>query len=151
MSGKIFNFEAARRAKNAPKTTALQINPKTDHEIFVTAYEEIIDEWRTQAAKNTLNEYIKKKIPAFTRGADDADFVNDLNVLAHVEDKLDMKVLVFSPTTSHSNPYGWLVGFHYNKEVYSAPPIMVSEQYGRALNILLFVEFTSQLRKLKRL
>lgn len=149
MTGKVLSFDAAKRAKSAPKKPPAK--PKTTQEIFEDVYSDIIDEWQACAIKNGLNEYIRKKIPVHARGTADADFVGDLNVLARAELKLGMKVSVFYPDVTHSNPHGWLVNFHLDKEVYSAPPLMASEAYARALNILLYVELTAQLKKLKRL
>lgn len=118
-------------------------------EIFDDVYCDIIDQWQAYAAKNKLNEFIRNKISVPARGPVGADYVGDLNVLSDVERKLGMKVAVFYPDTTTQNPHGWLVGFHYDTEVYSAPPLMASEAYARALNILLYVGLEDQLKKLR--
>lgn len=144
MSGKVFSIDALRQSKikKAPVTQPLIL---TNRELFENVYGEIIDAWQRAAAKNKLNEFIRNNIPPRARGADNANYVGDLNALADAELKLNMQVSILrqdEPT--------WLVGFTIDKEIYSAPPIMGYESYARALNILLFVEFCAQLKKLKK-
>jgi hypothetical protein len=150
--GNVLSFDAGKRAReNKSKEKSVATKPLTTREIFENCYSDVIDDWQLAAVKNGLNDYIRQKIPSKARGADNADYVGDLNAVSAVEQKLEMLVTIFYPEVTPSNPHSWLVGFHLGKEVYSAPPHMVSEAYARALNILLYIEFTAQLKKLKRL
>lgn len=145
MTAKVYNFSAVKRQTPKPPATT----PQTSQEIFEDVYSDIIDNWQSHAARNALNEFIRKKIPVHARGLESSDFVGDLNVLAIAETKLGMRVAMLNPEVHSTN--GWMVSFHLGNEMFAAPPIMASETYARALNILLYVEYTSRLKKLKRL
>ena len=145
MAAKVYSFKAAKR--QSPNTPAKE--SQSNAEIFEDVYADIIDDWQSHAARNALNEFVRKKIPAHARGLDTVDFVGDLNVLAVAETKLDMRVAMLNPEVNKTT--GWMVSFHLGNEMFSAPPNMASETYARALNILLFVELSSRLKKLKRL
>jgi hypothetical protein len=146
MTGKIIDFAAAKKNKSQP--TAPAKTPPTPTELFLDIYEDIIGEWQAKAVMNSLNEFIHSRIPSYVR-SDSVNYVGDLNVLSSIEQKLKMTVSVFYPGVTPSNPHGWLVGFHYDNNVYSAPSVMASELYSRALNILLFVSFDAQMKKMK--
>jgi hypothetical protein len=146
MTAKVYSFNAVVRRK--PSNTPVQ-ESQSNLEIFEDVYTDTIDDWQSHAARNALNEFIRKKIPVHARGTDSVDFVGDLNVLAIAESKLGMRVAMLNPEVNDTG--GWMVSFHLGKEMFAAPPIMASETYARALNILLFVEFTLRLKKLKRL
>lgn len=149
MTAKVFSFDAAKRLKTQPKTKTTAPKPKTTQEIFEDVYGDIIDEWQAHAVSNALNEFIRKKIPVHARGLAEADFVGDLNVIALVESKLGMRVVMASPEVEGTK--GWVVSFRHEDQMFTAPPIMASETYARALSILLYVEMLSRLKKLKRL
>lgn len=144
MTGQVLSFSLAKKKKSAPKQ-----QPQTTTEIFEDVYADIIDEWQTKAIANGLNEYIRKKIPVHARGTAQADFVGDLNILALAESRLGMQVSMINPEAAGTQ--GWLVSFKMGDEAFSAPPQMASEAYARAFNILMFVEFNSRLKRLKRL
>lgn len=146
MTAKVYKFKAVTERK--PPQTPVE-ESKTNAEIFEDVYSDVIDDWQSHAARNALNEFIRKKIPVYARGHDQVDFVGDLNVLAIAEAKLEMRVAMLNPEVNGTT--GWMVSFHLGKEMFAAPPNMASETYARALNILLFVELTSRLKKLKRL
>lgn len=146
MTAKVYSFKAAKRRSPSP-TPAKE--SQTNGEIFEDVYTDIIDDWQSHAARNALNEFVRKKIPVHARGTDQVDFVGDLNVLAIAETKLGMRVAMLNPEVNNTD--GWMVSFHLGNEMFAAPPIMASETYARALNIILFVELTSRLKKLKRL
>lgn len=146
MTAKVYSFKAVPR-RSPPPTAAKE--SQSNSEIFEDVFADVIDEWQSHAARNALNEFIRKKIPVHARGLDEVDFVGDLNVLAIAESKLGMRVAMLNPEVNSTS--GWMVSFHLDNEMFAAPPNMASETYARALNILLYVEFTSRLKKLKRL
>lgn len=146
MTAKVYSFKAVARRSPPPKPAK---ESQSNGEIFEDVYSDIIDDWQSHAARNALNEFVRKKIPAHARGLEQSDFVGDLNVLAIAETKLGMRVAMLNPEVHCTD--GWMVSFHLEDQMFAAPPIMASETYARALNIILYVEFTSRLKKLKRL
>ena len=126
------------------------VRAKTNSELFMEAYEDVIGDWQRFAAKNKLSEYVASKLPENFRISNTADYVNDLNVCSHIEQRLGMKVSVFYPGCTHQNQHGWLATFHLKEEVFSTPPDMVSEANARALLIVLFIHFKSVMKSLDR-
>lgn len=122
---------------------------QTPSEVFIVLNETIQGEWAAHAARNRLKEYFESKLPANARGQKGTDYLNDLNALSNVEQRLDMEVLVFYPRCTPSNPYGFLAGFHIGEEIFSTPPDISSEANARALNILLYLALTRHLRSLE--
>jgi hypothetical protein len=145
MSAKIYSFQAA---KNQQKSTPKKERKKalTPSEIFDNVYSDIVDDWQEAARNNKLNELMYRKIPVSARAAPHADYVNDLNTISIVEQKLNLVVSINAPTFS-GNKVGWLVVFKHEDEVYSGTSDMILESYARAFNILLYVEFISRLKK----
>lgn len=149
---KIFEFKKPDGEKPHHRKTdspsALQ--QKTNHEIFQDVFEDVIGDWQKYAAKNKLNHYITSKLPSSAIGAKDADYVNDLNAIAAVEQKLSMITAVFCPGATHTNLYGWVAAFHRGKEIFSTPADMASEASARSLNIVLYIVFSATLKTLGR-
>ena len=155
MTAKVVDFTQARQSKSGSDKPAISqksppVKLKTNHEVFQDVFDEIITEWQMFAAKNRLSEYISSKIPPKAKSEDNADYFNDLNVLSKVEVKLDMRPVIFCPTATSTNPYGWMVSFHVGKQVYSTSPDMATESSARALAILLFLKFSRTLESLGR-
>jgi hypothetical protein len=121
---------------------------KSNREIFEEITEDAMGEWVRHAIKNRLNEYITRKLPHYVKG-ENVDYVNDLNALSNLEQKLDMKVAVFYPECCN-NPYGWIASFKHRDEIFTTPPNLASEANARALNIVLFVSFTYTLKTIGR-
>lgn len=151
-----FKRKGAVETEDKPKRTKGQANQAhvsrmlTTHDIFMDVTDEVVSEWQKAAVNNRLSEYIAKKIPAFARGPKSSDYVNDLNVIASVEQKLNMKLAVFFPGCTPNNKIGWLVAFHREKEIFSTPPDMASESMARALNVVLYVSFENVMKTLGR-
>lgn len=123
---------------------------KDNQEIFQDVYEDVSGEWQRYAIKNKLNEYMASVLPNYALSNNLANYISDLNVISEVEQKLNMKVAVFYPGCSNSNPYGWLAAFHYGDEIFSTPADMASEANARALNILLYLNFSFTMKSLGR-
>lgn len=146
MSGKILDLESARRNKTErmarePSPPAKPTALKTSGEIFISLYYEIIYMWQDNAIKNSLNKFIRSRLPPHVRGPHETDYVNDLNAQSTIETKLNMQVGIFHPGCTAANPNSWMVGFYKNKQMFTVPAEMISESYARALNIVMFVEF----------
>ena len=121
---------------------------KSNSEIFAECYEDVIGDWKRFAAKNRLSEYVASKLPPSSVNPT-ADYVNDLNVISAVEQKLDMKVSMFYPGCVMSQN-GWMATVHIGKEIFSTPPDMASEANARALLIVLFLHFKAVLKSMGR-
>ena len=147
-SAKILNFSRALKTAAKIKTPIEQPKFKTNFEVFQDASEEVYLEWEKLAAKNRLNEHFLSKLPP--NFIEPNASINNLSFLSNCERKLDMKVAVFSPTTTSSNPLGWLVSFQLGKAVYSTQPTMASENVARAVCILLYLKFKYEIIKLNR-
>lgn len=152
----VFDINAARVAKqgqSTPPTTKKRAPVKrivTNQQVFQETWEDVLHDWQIHATKNHLSEFIKAKLPYFAQGPDNADYLNDLNVVVFAEQKLGMKVTMCYPGVTPSNPDTWIVGFYHRNEVFTSSPEMMSEANARALNILLFLSFSYRMKKLKR-
>jgi hypothetical protein len=145
MTAKVFSFAAAKQVtKKKPPVVAEQNRTS----IFVSVCSEMLQGWQEHASKNKLGEFVRRKIPVHARGLETADFLSDLNVIAVAESKLNIILSTLSPGNS-SSPACWVIGFTLDNQVYSAPAVMGSEAYARAFNLIVFAEFTSQVKKLK--
>jgi hypothetical protein len=123
---------------------------KSNQEIFADCVEEIQGLWQVYAVKNKLNNFIGTRIPSFAQGPRGCDYVNDLNVISNVEQKLGMLVSMFYPATAHPDQIGWMAAFHRGRELFTTPASMASEPTARALNILLYLDFNIQMKGLGR-
>lgn len=130
--------------------TTHHTRPKTNVEIFADAFEDVIGDWQRFATRNKLSEYVASKIPVSAVGPLGTDYVNDLNTISGIEQKLKMKVSVFSPGITHETQLGWMATFHLGKEVFSTPNDMVSEANARALLIVLYLHFMVIMKSLGR-
>ena len=148
MTDKIIPFERRpRKEETAPPAAKRAL---TNAEVFADAYEDVMGEWEAAARKGLLNEYIQDNVPAPARAHHPISYVTDLSTIAEVERRLDLTVAVFAPGATFSNPEGWLAAFHHDKDVFSTPPHMVSEPLARALNVLLYLRYSSLLRRLRK-
>jgi hypothetical protein len=147
VTDKIIPFEPVRRKKE-PEVPAKR-RALTNAEIFADAYEDVIGEWEAASRKGLLNEYIQDNVPPPARAHHPISYVTDISTIAEVERRLEIKVAVFSPGTTFNNPNGWLVAFHHDKDIFSTPPDVVSEPLARALNVLLYLRYSSLLRRLR--
>ena len=149
-------------AKNKKKQNQSNKNPKrksasvqriiTNQDVFREVNERVLDQWEKYAALNKLNAFIHSKIPAFARGAANADYLNDLNVISDVEQKLGMRVIMLYPDVVMSdNQHNWLVGFKRGIDVYSTSVTGSSEAHARTLNVLLYLGLEFKLKKMNRL
>lgn len=120
----------------------------TNAELFAECYEDIIGDWQRFAEKNRLSEYVASKLPPSAVNLT-ADYVNDLNIISTVEQKLGMKVSIFYPGCMPSQK-GWMATVHIGKEIFSTPSDMASEANARALLIVLFIHFKAVLKRMGR-
>jgi len=152
MTTNIVDFsKAKKKAEKASRVAAARsknqkVKPSTPNEIFTEVYEKVVGRWEEYAIKNRLSEYVEARLPKFARAIAPSDYINDLNTISNVEQRLGMKVVVFSPGTATFNSHGWLAGFHRGTDIFSTPPGMVSEANARALNILLWLEFEDAMK-----
>ena len=154
MTAKVVDFAQVRQSKgDKPPANIVPSKPtklKTEFEIFQDVFDEVVADWQSYASKNRLNEYIASKIPPKAKLDSSTDYFNDLNAISKVEQKLDIKSVIFCPTVTMTNPYGWMVSFHVGKQVYSTSPDMATESAARAFAVLLFLKFTRTLDSLGR-
>jgi hypothetical protein len=113
---------------------------------FDSVYNDILDSWQQAARKNSLKTLIFLSLPETARPADHEDCVNDLNVISEIERKLELKILLFSPSEKSKTHPGWVAGFTIDGKKYLLPKGMVTEANARTLNVLLFVEFKRRLK-----
>jgi len=108
--------------------------------------EDVLGEWQVAAERDTLNEYISSKIPIRYRSK--VSYVDDLNALSALEQKIGMVVTVFAPGTLKHSPIGWVSFFVYEGKRYGTAPNMVGESICRAMLLVLFLEFQKTLKTL---
>lgn len=155
MAAKIFEFKKPEGDKPHHRSSDAALQPmsvraKTNHEIFCECFDDVIGEWQASAAKNQLSNYIASKLPVACVAPLGTDYVNDLNVISNIEQKLEMRASVFYPTTTHANQHGWMATFHLGKEIFSTPADMASEANARALLIVLYLRFQAVMKSLGR-
>ena len=156
MPADILDFNSAHtnkehKPKQKTKSSTVQ-RIITNQDVFNEVREDILDRWEKHSSKNTLSAFIHSKIPAHVRGAVNADYLNDLNIISSVEKKLEMRVIMFYPdAVTPDNQHNLLVGFKRGKDVFSTPAINESEAHARALNILLYLGLEFKLKKMNRL
>lgn len=125
---------ASRRKPEVVKPTVREV---ADHSV-----EEIQGNWEKFARNNRLNEFFIQSIP--TWGDATKNYLEDLNALSSVEMKIGLEPQVVAPGFSPDNSLGWLASFRINGQCITTS-WMVSEQYARCFNILLFLKVKREL------
>lgn len=143
MTAKILPFQKANGKLPHAREGDLPVpRVRSRQEIFEQVSSDTIADWQRYATKNRLNEFILSKLPAYTAVAStDYDFVNDLNLLSSIEQRLGLAVIMYYPGTSDDNAHGWSAAFNYDSELFSMSVTMPNESSARALNILLYQAF----------
>lgn len=152
MSAKVISFKRVREEKIKEKKKkeikeSTSVHTKSLYDLYQDILEDVLSEWESAASKNNLSEYIYKKLPILARSRKTDDYVNDLNIIARVESKVDIKFSVFSPGTTRNNEVGWIAVFHRGPHILGTPP-MASESNARILNVILYLVYDSLLRSL---
>lgn len=151
MTAQVISFKkAAAKRKKEEEVVVSPTDKKSNHDLFRDVVDQVLGEWQAAAERNMLSDYIYSKLPYLARGPRNADYVNDLNVISKIENKLGMTVAVFSPGATRNNAIGWVAAFHREQEILGCPPDMASESMARALNIVLFLVYGGLLKSLGR-
>lgn len=150
MTAKIIQFRPPKKDTQSPNDAKGKSVPKTPREIFQDVTDDVLTEWRAAAIGNRLSEYIASKIPPTARVGTNADYVNDLNVLSRVEQKIGIAPAIFGPGCTANNPIGWGAAFFIEREIFNTPPDMASESIARALNVVLFATYHKTLKTLNK-
>lgn len=141
MTAKIYQF------KLPPKDPVAE---KSIRDIYADVFEDVLGEWQRAAQYDQLNEYIASKLPTKLRKGTVPNYIDDLNRLSKVEQKLGISATVFGPGGTSSNPIGWMAAFQRGDELYATSPDMASEAGARAMNIVLCLSFEKTLKTLNR-
>ena len=149
MTAKVYEFSRSI-VSNSDRENQNTSTPKTNREIFQTVSDTVLSDWQQAAVKNRLSDFIWHKLPPSAQGRLGTDYANDLNAIAIIEQKLDLKIALFSPGSTKNNPYGWLAAFQRDDEIFTTPADIVSEANARALNVVLFVSFDYTMRATER-
>ncbi len=113
-------------------------------EIAQHAIEEITSHWEKFASNNRLNDYFLQCVPTWAQPA--VNYLEDLNALSSLEQKIKIDPQVVAPGFSPDNALGWIAAFRVNGIVV-VTPFMVSEQYARCFLILLFLKLKRQMKE----
>jgi hypothetical protein len=137
-----------------PKKTPMEqqqklVEQKSNEDIYLDVVEDVIGEWQVAASKNRLNDYIKKQLPDFALGKRNASYLNSLDDIAGVEEKLNLSIAIVSPGVDPSIS-GWAASFYIGKQAFSIPGIMANECGARAFNVLVYIKFILTLKSLGR-
>jgi hypothetical protein len=115
-----------------------KLPPKpTVEEIAQNAIEEIGGHWEKFASNNRLNDYFLQCVPTWAQPA--VNYLEDLGALSVLELKIRLEPQIIAPGFSPDNALGWVAAFRVNGIVI-ATPFMMSEQYARCFNILVFLK-----------
>lgn len=126
---------ASRRKVPPPKPTVT--------ELAQFCADEILSHWEKFASNNQLNMYFTSSTPMYCKGA--VNYLEDLNALSTIEMKIALEPQVIAPGFNEKNSLGWVAAFRLNG-VIVATPFMVSEQYARCFNILLYLKLKRELQ-----
>ena len=115
-----------------------KLPPKpTVKEIAQNAIEEITGRWEKFASNNRLNDYFLQCVPSWSDPK--VNYLEDLNALGSIERKIKLEPQIVAPGFSPDNALGWIAAFRVNGIVV-ATPFMMSEQYARCFNVLLYLK-----------
>lgn len=106
-------------------------------DLALQCVDEIQGNWEKFARNNRLNEFFIQSIPTWADAA--KNYLEDLNALSGVEQKIGLDPQIIAPGFSPDNSLGWLASFRVNGQTVTTS-WMVSEQYARCFNILLFLK-----------
>lgn len=105
--------------------------------------DEILAHWEKFASNNRLNEYFLQSVPLWANQT--VNYLEDLNALSAIEQKTYLEPQVIAPGFNEKqNALGWVAAFRLNGVVV-ATPFMVSEQYARCFNVLLYLKLKREL------
>lgn len=144
----VFDFAAAKKLQPQQSTLDLQLNLKSDHEVFVEVYEDVMGGWQQAAAKNRMNEFVEAQFPP-SLTSKKADALSNLTVLSAVEQRYGMQISVNGPGMMSETQNGWVAAFKSQDKMFSTPEV-VTEGIARALLIVLFVHFKAVMKSLGR-
>lgn len=131
----VINLTSFRRKKEAERVKPTLSKSATFH-LFTSLVDELNVQWSLYASQDKLNQLVANKL-----NVPPHDYVNDLNMISAIEERLQRPVIIFHPGATHANPSGWLAGFHYDGIAYTTPE-MVSEAYARSYALILRESFT---------
>lgn len=133
-------------SRSARGAAAQVVAPLTNFDVFKEAVDDCLEEWQKHAVNNSLSEFVYKTLPEFARLSKRQDYLNDLNIINAVEQKLELPITVISPGSTPENRMGCLVSFRRGDESYYYPPIMPSEAMARAFNLVVYVTFERRMK-----
>jgi hypothetical protein len=141
MTSNIVNLSNFRRKVEAEKVKPALSKKETFH-LFTSLVDELNVQWSLYASQDKLNQLIAHRlnVPPY-------DYVNDLNMISAIEEKMKRQVIIFHPGATHANTSGWLAGFHHDGIAYTTPE-MVSEAYARSYALLLRESFVEAINNM---
>lgn len=125
---------ASRQKKPPPKPTI--------QELAQFCSDEILAHWEKFASNNRLNDHFISQTPTWSQPT--VNYLDDLNGLSAIEQKIHLEPQVVAPGFSPDNALGWIAAFRING-IIVATPFMVSEQYARCFNILLYLKLKREM------
>lgn len=96
----------------------------------------LLSDWEKMARNNRLNEFFKASLASVIDPASRANFMVDLNEIAHLELNLQVFPIVYHPGTMSDKQHGWVVMFDLG-EHRATTPELASEAYARCFGLLL--------------
>lgn len=116
--------------------------PISAAEIMTAAVEHITGLWERSARVNKLNEFFVTSVPwAIVEGA---NYLEDLTALSSTERRLGIEIQTTAP--GFSEALGWTASAKIAESLLTTAP-MPTEQYARALLILLHTKIKRDLEK----
>lgn len=112
----------------------------TVHELITQAAEWVMHDWEKFAKLNRLNDYFTSTASVWTR--EGVNYLEDLNAVSVIEQKIGMNIVVRSPLISEH--MGWKASFPLQSTTVYTPE-MPFETYARCFNILLFIKLKRDL------
>lgn len=128
-------IDLAERRKKLPEKPTFQ-------DIATFCLEEITSNWERFARNNRLNDYFVNSTPSWASPG--VNYLTDLNSIALIENKINLPLELLSPGSTGAEQLGWIAAFRINENRVMTP-FMMSEQYARCFNILLFLKLGREL------
>lgn len=121
-----------------PKPASLDEMPRDQVEKAVLdCVDALMDDWSRAARANRLNDFIVASVSPHSRPG--LSYLSDLQAIADLEARVGIALVVRGPGHP-SMTSGWVAACYLTPtQCFDTPP-MVTEQYARCFNVLLFMK-----------
>ena len=106
-------------------------------ELAIICADELLDDWQRFVRTNRLNQFFISSVPLHSR--EDVNYLQDISALSVIESKIGLTLILLAPGSTTASRSGWVASFTVQDKRIETP-FMVSEQYARCFNVLLYLK-----------